>query len=61
MLTTAAFSRTHPANEVYVTGDFDSWKQSAKLDKVGDVFEKTVALPDLSKKIYYKVGARPLP
>jgi Glycogen recognition site of AMP-activated protein kinase len=43
------------AKEVYVTGTFDDWGNSEKLDKVGDTFEKEVQLPDASKKILYKV------
>jgi 1,4-alpha-glucan branching enzyme len=47
--------RAHPeASEVYVTGDFDDWQKSVKLEKNGDIFEKTVELP-LGKKILYKV------
>lgn len=38
-----------------MTGTFDSWSKSVKLDKVGDGFAKTVSLADASKKIYYKV------
>ena len=49
--------RTKPAKEVYVTGTFDDWKRTEKLEPVGDVFEKTVTLPDSSKKILYKVRA----
>jgi AMP-activated protein kinase-like protein len=49
--------RAHAAEEVYVTGTFDQWTKSEKLEKVGDHFEKTVRLPDATKKIYYKVGA----
>jgi hypothetical protein len=45
--------RAHPANEVFVTGDFDDWKQTIKLDKEGDVFKKTVELP--KQKHHYKV------
>ena len=40
---------------MYVTGTFDDWKKSEKLDKVGEHFEKSVKLSDASKKIYYKV------
>ena len=47
--------REHPAEEVYVTGTFDSWTKSVQLEKKGDVFEKTVDLKDASSKIYYKV------
>lgn len=38
-----------------MTGTFDDWSKSEKLEKVGDIFEKNVTLPDASKKIYYKV------
>jgi Glycogen recognition site of AMP-activated protein kinase len=48
--------RPHPdANEVCVTGTFDDWGNSEKLNKVGDIFEKEVQLPDASKNILYKV------
>jgi Glycogen recognition site of AMP-activated protein kinase len=43
------------ASEVFVTGTFDDWGKTEKLDKVGDTFEKEVQLPDASKKIFYKV------
>lgn len=39
-----------------MTGDFDNWTKSIKLDKVGTGFEKTVEIKDASQKIYYKVG-----
>ncbi|KAI1081123.1 carbohydrate-binding module family 48 protein [Whalleya microplaca] len=48
------FKWEHPASEVYVTGTFDEWKKTEKLDKTGDHFEKTVTLPDASSKIFYK-------
>ncbi|CAN8105935.1 unnamed protein product [Discula destructiva] len=48
------FRWAHPAEEVYVTGTFDNWSKSEKMAKVGDVFEKSVELPDTSEKIYYK-------
>jgi hypothetical protein len=47
--------RTHPAEEVYVTGTFDNWSKSEKLVKTGDVFTKDVTLPSADEKIYYKV------
>ncbi|KAK0707579.1 hypothetical protein B0H67DRAFT_495174 [Lasiosphaeris hirsuta] len=47
-------NRPHPAEEVYVTGTFDNWTKSEQLEKVGDIFEKTVKLPEASEKIYYK-------
>ncbi|KAI0394114.1 carbohydrate-binding module family 48 protein [Xylariaceae sp. FL0594] len=48
------FKWNHPANEVYVTGTFDEWNKTEKLEKVGEGFEKRVTLPDISKKIFYK-------
>jgi hypothetical protein len=47
--------RSHPAEEVYVTGTFDGWGKSQQLEKVGDVFEKKVKLLDPADKIFYKV------
>lgn len=38
-----------------MTGTFDSWTKSVKLEKEGDVFQKSVELDDASEKIYYKV------
>lgn len=43
------------AKEVFVTGTFDDWAKTEKLNKVGETFEKEVQLPDASKKILYKV------
>ncbi|GAB1316233.1 Cruciform DNA binding protein [Madurella fahalii] len=51
---TFTFKWAHDAEEVYVTGTFDNWSKSEKLEKVGQVFQKTVALPDDSNPIYYK-------
>ncbi|OHE91990.1 hypothetical protein CORC01_12726 [Colletotrichum orchidophilum] len=51
---TYKFTWAHPAEEVYVTGTFDNWTKSEKLEKVGSSFEKTVTLADASEKIYYK-------
>lgn len=48
--------RPHDAEEVYVTGTFDNWTKSERLERVGQVFQKTVTLPDDSDKIYYKVS-----
>ena len=47
--------RTHPATEVYVTGTFDDWARSVKLEKKGDHFEKLVKLPSAKEQIFYKV------
>lgn len=38
-----------------MTGTFDGWKKTEKLEKVGDRFEKLVKLNDVSEKIDYKV------
>lgn len=38
-----------------MTGTFDGWKKTEKLEKVGDRFEKLVKLDDASQKIDYKV------
>ncbi|EXJ73576.1 uncharacterized protein A1O5_03337 [Cladophialophora psammophila CBS 110553] len=49
------FKWPHPeANDVHVTGTFDDWGKSVKLDKVGDIWEKEVDLPEADKKIFYK-------
>ncbi|KAL8783120.1 MAG: hypothetical protein Q9213_004877 [Squamulea squamosa] len=47
------FRWDHPAGEVYVTGTFDDWAKSVKLDKEGGGFAKRVKLP-LGQKISYK-------
>jgi hypothetical protein len=57
LITHKSFSRPHPANHVYVTGTFDRWGKTEKLEKVGDVFEKEVTLPSADKKYDYKVCA----
>ncbi|KAF2805195.1 uncharacterized protein BDZ99DRAFT_524907 [Mytilinidion resinicola] len=46
------FTWEHSANEVFVTGTFDDWKQSVKLEKEGGIFKKTVELP--KQKVEYK-------
>lgn len=49
--------RDHAATEVYVTGTFDDWAKSVKLDKKdGSRFEKLVELPQVEENVYYKVG-----
>ena len=47
--------RDHPAQEVYVTGTFDDWSKSVKLEKRAGRFEKLVELTSVDKKIDYKV------
>lgn len=49
------FRRPHAAEEVYVTGTFDNWSKSEKLEKVGDHFEKIVTLAETGDSIFYKV------
>ncbi|KAM7221349.1 putative carbohydrate-binding module family 48 protein, partial [Rhypophila decipiens] len=49
----------HAAEEVYVTGTFDNWEKTEQLEKVGDVFKKTVTLPNTSDKILYKLNLVP--
>lgn len=39
-----------------MTGTFDNWTKTEQLEKVGQIFQKTVTLPESSDKIYYKVG-----
>ncbi|KAK8241328.1 hypothetical protein IWZ00DRAFT_65783 [Phyllosticta capitalensis] len=49
------FRWEHPATEVHVTGTFDDWAKSVKLDKQPDgAFEKTVHLPANDEKVQYK-------
>ncbi|KAJ9643574.1 Cruciform DNA binding protein [Coniosporium tulheliwenetii] len=48
------FRWEHPANEVFVTGTFDDWSKSVRLNKKDNYFEKTVDLPQTNEKIYYK-------
>lgn len=49
--------RDQAATEVYVTGSFDDWARSVKLDKKGENrFEKLVEFSQAEENIYYKVG-----
>ncbi|GFF57443.1 hypothetical protein IFM61606_07851 [Aspergillus udagawae] len=48
------FQWPHPANEVFVTGSFDDWGKTVKLDRKGDVFTKEVQLPSADEKVHYK-------
>jgi hypothetical protein len=47
--------RPYNANEVFVTGTFDDWGKTIKLDRNGDVFEKDVHFPVESDKVHFKV------
>ncbi|KAH8697080.1 hypothetical protein BGW36DRAFT_396897 [Talaromyces proteolyticus] len=48
------FRWPHKAGEVFVTGTFDDWGKTVKLDKNGDVFEKEVYFADTKEKVQYK-------
>ncbi|PIG87828.1 hypothetical protein AARAC_011354 [Aspergillus arachidicola] len=48
------FRWPHHANEVYVTGTFDDWGKTVRLDRKGDIFEKEVPLPATEEKLHYK-------
>ncbi|KAF4201570.1 hypothetical protein CNMCM8927_001359 [Aspergillus lentulus] len=50
------FQWPHPANEVFVTGSFDDWGKTVKLDRNGDVFTKEVQLPSADEKVHYKTS-----
>ena len=39
---------------MYVTGTFDDWGKTEKLDKVGETFERDVELSSAAQKILYK-------
>ena len=45
--------REHAANEVLVTGTFDDWQKTVRLEKEHGVFKKTVELPKVHTQ--YKV------
>ncbi|KAK4126681.1 carbohydrate-binding module family 48 protein [Parathielavia appendiculata] len=48
------FKWPQPADEVFVTGTFDSWAKTTRLDRVGQGFERTLEFPDSPGKIVYK-------
>ncbi|KAJ6105631.1 hypothetical protein N7512_009148 [Penicillium capsulatum] len=39
------FQWPYDASEVFVTGTFDDWGKTVKLDRVGDIFAKKVSVP----------------
>ncbi|KXG48992.1 Immunoglobulin E-set [Penicillium griseofulvum] len=41
------------ASEVFVTGTFDDWGKTVKLDRVGDIFVKEVTISPI-QKVHYK-------
>ena len=46
--------RPYNASEVFVTGTFDDWGKTVKLDRVGDSFVKEVTILPV-EKVQYKV------
>ncbi len=40
-----------------MTGTFDDWAKSVKLDKTGTGHKKKVDLPEVDEKIFYKVSS----
>ncbi|KAJ5792932.1 uncharacterized protein N7503_008910 [Penicillium pulvis] len=50
---TYTFQWPSTANEVFVTGTFDDWGKTVKLDRVGDIFAKEVSLP-IGQEVQYK-------
>lgn len=38
-----------------MTGTFDDWGKTVRLEKKGNAFEKLVRLPEAGQNIYYKV------
>ncbi|KAI1949755.1 Cruciform DNA binding protein [Ophidiomyces ophidiicola] len=49
------FQWPHPADEVIVTGTFDNWSKSIKLEKSpSGAFRKEVDLPETFEKVLYK-------
>ncbi|KAL4820799.1 hypothetical protein BDW67DRAFT_180358 [Aspergillus spinulosporus] len=48
------FRWPYNADEVFVTGTFDDWGKTIKLDRKGDVFEKEVHLPVTGDKVHFK-------
>ncbi|KAI9670474.1 MAG: hypothetical protein M1817_004341, partial [Caeruleum heppii] len=48
------FKWQQPAEEVYVTGTFDDWGKTVRLEKKGSIFIKDVELPATEQKIHYK-------
>ncbi|KAJ5481296.1 Immunoglobulin E-set [Penicillium sp. IBT 31633x] len=50
---TFTFQWPYNANEVFVTGTFDDWGKTVKLDRVGDIFVKKVNISPI-QKVHYK-------
>ncbi|EMD86418.1 carbohydrate-binding module family 48 protein [Bipolaris maydis ATCC 48331] len=50
------FTWEHAANDVYVTGTFDDWRKTVKLELEDGVFKKTVELPKLHTQYKFVVN-----
>ncbi|KAJ5950666.1 Immunoglobulin E-set [Penicillium vulpinum] len=50
---TFTFQWPYNASEVFVTGTFDDWGKTVKLDRVGDIFVKEVTISPV-QKVHYK-------
>ncbi|CBF76334.1 hypothetical protein AN4988.2 [Aspergillus nidulans FGSC A4] len=48
------FRWPYNANEVFVTGTFDDWGKTIRLERKGDIFEKEVHLPVTGDKVHFK-------
>ncbi|KAL2868338.1 carbohydrate-binding module family 48 protein [Aspergillus lucknowensis] len=48
------FRWPYNANEVFVTGTFDDWGKTIKLDRKGDIFEKEVRFSAIGEKLHFK-------
>ncbi|UNI15647.1 Cruciform DNA binding protein [Purpureocillium takamizusanense] len=48
------FKWEHPAEEAFVTGTFDNWQKTVKLEKRDGVFQQKVDIAHPLHKIYYK-------
>lgn len=48
-----SFRVNNTVKEIYVTGDFDNWDCTVKLERKGDIFSKNVILGDVNKDISY--------
>ncbi|EUC36248.1 carbohydrate-binding module family 48 protein [Bipolaris zeicola 26-R-13] len=50
------FTWEHAANDVYVTGTFDDWRKTVKLELEDGVFKKTVELPKVHTQYKFVVN-----
>ncbi|KAF2133867.1 carbohydrate-binding module family 48 protein [Dothidotthia symphoricarpi CBS 119687] len=50
------FTWEHAAHDVYVTGTFDDWRKTIKLEKEDGIFKKTVSLPKVKTQYKFVVN-----